>query len=533
MTRATVWSRSQVCGPFCATAITRLGRGRPKEPLSVAEVRPVAQQTRLEFRFSHIKIDAASLLTKHRQIYAALRRAILEGRLRADDALPSTRQLASELGVARSTVLVAYELLLAEGYVVGRAGAGTFVARNAVRPQRKPPAEHIEPRPLSQAADILRIWRLPELASLARPFRPSSPAFDAFPVAKWSRIVARLARDTNARWMSEGDPRGYLPLREAIAAHLFTVRTCDCSPDQIVIVSGSQLALFMSALLLIDHNDAVWIEEPGYPHARLTFRVRSNRVIPVPTDDAGLDIEAGKSLSPNPRVIYVTPTHQWPLGWTMPVQKRLALLDFAAKRGAWIVEDDYDGDLRYDRKTYATLFGLGESRRVLHLGTFTKTMHPGLRIGFIVLPADLVDSFVAGRQILDRYPNTISQVALAEFMESGAYARHIYDMQTLYLERHQILHERISKQLSGFLHVKKAQTGTFTVTELTGGIDDVALAVALKKEGFDSVPLSVAYAGPPGKRGLLLGHAVARPEEIRKGVNALERIASTMGTLKA
>ena len=140
----------------------------------------------------------------------------------------------------------------------------------------------------------------------------------------------------------------------------------------------------------------------------------------------------------------MTPTHQWPLGFTMPVQKRLALLDFAAKSGAWIVEDDYDGDLRYDRKTYATLFGLDESHRVLHLGTFTKTMLPGLRIGFIVLPADFVDSFVAGRQILDRYPNTISQAALAEFMESGAYARHIYDMQRLYLERHQLLRERIS-----------------------------------------------------------------------------------------
>jgi GntR family transcriptional regulator/MocR family aminotransferase len=514
-------------------AIMRLGGAGPKEPPCVAEVRPVARQTRLDSRFAHIKIDAASSVPKHRQIYAALRQAILEGRLQAYDALPSTRQLAVELGVSRNTIMVAYELLLAEGYVVGRGGAGTFVARGAVRPQRKPPTVPVEPRPLSQAAEILRVWRLPELASLARPFRPSSPAFDAFPVAKWSRIVARLLRDESARWVvSEGDPQGYLPLRKAIAAHLFTVRTCDCSPDQIVIVSGSQLALFMSALLLMNHDDAVWIEEPGYPHARLTFRVRSSRVIPVPTSEAGIDIDVGKSLSADPSVIYVTPTHQWPLGFTMPVQKRLALLDFAAKTGAWIVEDDYDGDLRYDRKTYATLFGLGESHRVLHVGTFTKTMLPGLRIGFIVLPADLVDSFVAGRQILDRFPNTISQAALAEFMESGAYARHIYDMQTLYLERHQLLRERITKQLAGFLHARKAQTGTFTVTEVTGGVDDVALAAALKKEGFDSVPLSLAYAGPPAKHGLLLGHAVARPDEIRKGVNALERIASTMGSLR-
>ncbi|HEV3092768.1 MAG TPA: PLP-dependent aminotransferase family protein, partial [Candidatus Cybelea sp.] len=323
----------------------------------------MAQQTRLDSRFADIKIDTASRVPKHRQIYAALRRAILEGRLQAHDSLPSTRQLAAELGVSRNTIMVAYELLLAEGYVVGRGGAGTFVAHSAVRPQRKPPTVPVEPRPLSHAADILRVWRLPELASLARPFRPSSPAFDAFPVAKWSRIVGRLLRDKSARWTSEGDPRGYFPLRKAIAVHLFTVRTCDCSPDQIVIVSGSQLALFMSAVLLMNQDDAVWVEEPGYPHARLTFRVRSSRVIPVPTSEAGIDIDVGKSLSADPCVIYVTPTHQWPLGFTMPVQKRLALLDFAAKSGAWIVEDDYDGDLRYDRKTYATLFGLGESHR--------------------------------------------------------------------------------------------------------------------------------------------------------------------------
>jgi len=513
-------------------AIMRLGGAGPKEPPSVAEVRPVAQKARLDPRFAHIKIDAASRVPKHRQIYAALRRAILEGRLHAHESLPSTRQLAAEVGVSRNTVMIAYELLLAEGYIVGRGGAGTFVARTAVRPQGKPPPARVEPRPLSQAADILRVWRLPELASLARPFRPSSPAFDAFPVAKWSRIVDGLLRDKSARWISEGDPQGYLPLRKAIAAHLFRVRTCDCSPEQIVIVSGSQLALFMSAVLLMNHDDAVWIEEPGYPHARLTFRVRSSRVIPVPTSEAGIDVDVGKSLSADPRVIYVTPTHQWPLGFTMPIQKRLDLLDFAAKIGAWIVEDDYDGDLRYDRKTYSTLFGLSESHRVLHIGTFTKTMLPGLRIGFIVLPADLVDSFVAGRQILDRYPNTISQGALAEFMESGSYARHIYDMQTLYLERHQLLRERIAKQLAGFLHARKAQTGTFTVTELTGGVDDVALSAALKREGFDSVPLSLAYAGPPAKHGLLLGHAVARPDEIRKGVNALERIASTIGSLR-
>ena len=491
----------------------------------------MALRSRLDSRFAHIKIDAASSVPKHRQIYAALRRAILEGRLHVDDALPSTRELAMHLGVSRNTVLVAYELLLAESYVVSRGGAGTFVARSAVLPPPKPAAETVEPRPLSRTADMLRVWRLPGLAAEPRPFRPSSPAFDAFPVAKWSRLIAKLLRDKSGNWMHASEPLGYLPLRTAIAKHLHSVRSCDCSPDQIVIISGSQLGLFMCSMLLMDSEDSAWIEEPGYPRARITLQMRTTRVIPVPMVGASIDIEAGKALSPKPRVIYTTPTHQWPLGTTMPVQNRLALLELAAKDDVWIVEDDYDGDLRYDRKTYGTLYGLDESRRVVHLGTFTKTMHPGLRIGYMVLPTDLVDSFVAGRQILDRYPPTLSQAALAEFMESGAYARHIYEMQTLYLERHSLLCELISKRLAGFLHAREAQTGTFTVTELAGGIDDVAVADALKKEGFDSLALSVCYAGQPAKRGLLLGHAVARPEEIRKGVAALERIASKLGSL--
>jgi GntR family transcriptional regulator/MocR family aminotransferase len=490
----------------------------------VAGVRPVARRALLDFRFSEIRIDAASPVPKHRQVYAALRGAILDGRLRADDPLPSTRQLALKLGVARNTVMTAYELLLAEGYVVGRGGAGTFVARDAMRSEPPHQAREAEPRPLSGMADVLRVRRLPEPSSLMTPFRPSSPAFDAFPFARWSRIVARIARDGSLT--TEADPLGHLRLRKAIAQHLQTVRSCRCEPDQVIIVSGSQLGLLMCSMLLMDPEDAVWMEEPGFPDARLVFHTRTNRVIPVALDDAGIDIEVGKTLSASPRVIYVTPTHQWPLGFTMPVQRRLALLEFAAGHGTWIVEDDYDGDLRYDRRSYAALYGLDESRQVIHVGTFSKTMHPGLRVGYVVVPTDLVDAFVAARQVLDRFPNLVTQVALAEFFESGAYARHVYDMQTLYLERHQLLREKIEKQLAGFLEASVARTGTFTVTALAEGIDDAAVAAALEVEGYDSIPLSATYARPGAKHGLLLGHAVATPEQIRKGVDALERIAA-------
>ena len=263
------------------------------------EVRPVALRSRLDSRFSDICVDPESPVSKHRQVYAALRSAILEGKLEADDALPSTRELATELGVSRNTVLTAYELLSAEGFVVPRGGAGTFVAANATRIEPPAQRERIEPRPLSSAADKFRVWRVPTLPSLARPFSPSSPAFDAFPYAAWSRIAARITRHSSS-WTPDGDPLGHLPLRKAIAQHLQLFRACSCDPDQIMVVSGSQLGLFLCSMLLVDPNDPVWIEEPGYPQARLAFRVHTERIIPVPLDDAGIDIEAGKALSPHP-----------------------------------------------------------------------------------------------------------------------------------------------------------------------------------------------------------------------------------------
>ncbi|HEX3672044.1 MAG TPA: PLP-dependent aminotransferase family protein [Candidatus Cybelea sp.] len=487
----------------------------------------MAQPTRRNFWSSNVTVDSSSPVPKIRQVYEQLRDAIIDGRLSADDALPSTRELARALGVARNTIAFAYELLVAEGYAVSRGGAGTFVAHGVLRSAPSIHAESIEPRTLSQTADLLRVWGLPGLVPLARPFRPSAPAFDAFPRSKWANIVAPIVRDKRALWMTAGDPLGHPPLRGAIAQHLRIVRSFRCEPGQIMIVSGSQVGQYLSSLLLMNQDESMWIEDPGYLNARLTFQCRTSRLIPVPTDDSGIDIEAGKLLSPNPRVIYVTPAHQWPLGPKMSLQRRLALLEFAAQRDAWIIEDDYDGDLRYDGKTYEALCGLDEARRVIHLGTFTKTMFPGLRIGYIVLPPDLVDAFTAGHEILDRFPNTIAQAALAEFLETGAYARHLHDMRALYLERHELLREAISKQLRGFLEAKKAETGTFTVTELASGADDVSLVNALRAEGFDSCPLSAAYATKPAaKRGLLLGHAVAKPEEISKGVSAIARIAS-------
>jgi GntR family transcriptional regulator / MocR family aminotransferase len=354
---------------------------------------------------------------------------------------------------------------------------------------------------------------------------------DAFPYRTWSKLVARVMRGGDTTLMSHGDPLGYLRLRKLIARHLYAFRSSFCEPEQILIVSSAQLALFLCATLLMNPDDSIWIEEPGYPHARLAFRFRSERMIPVPLDESGIDIEAGKALSAQPRVIYVTPTHQWPLGLTMSRHRKLALLEFAAEHGAWIMEDDYDGDLRFERGAYEALFGLDAQARVIHIGTFSETLAPRAQLAYLAVPVDLVGPFLAGREAMDDLPNPVLQAVLAEFIESGSYARHVYDMRALYQERHQLLRATIAHKLAGVLEAKAAPGGTFTTTLLTTQIDDVALAEAFLGHGYEAVPLSTTYAGHPRSRGLLLGHAVARPDQIRKGVDALGQTAASLLSL--
>ncbi len=481
-----------------------------------------------ESAYSEIRVDPEAVEPKHRQIYGALREAILNGHLRADEPLPSTRQLALLLRVSRNTVLTAYELLIGEGFLVSRGGAGTFVAPNAARTPLPPPQPLVEPRPLSASADALRGTPSYRDSPVARPFHPSAPGIDVFPMEAWTRIVVRHLRTDRDRIMGEAGLQGYMPLRQQIALHLRIFRSCRCDADQIIITSGAHLGYFLSAMLLVDAGDSVWVEEPGYPDARLAFRTRTSRVIAVPVDEAGLDIETGRALSAQPRVIYVTPSHQWPLGGVMPVQRRLALLDFAASRGSWIVEDDYDGDLRFDGQSYAGLQGLDKAQRVIHVGTFSKTIYPGLRLGYVAVPPDLVSAFVAGRNAIERFPSSLAQSVMAEFMERGLYAKHLHKMRSVYQERHALLRARLESKLAGALLVKPATVGTFTVTELTNGLDDVGVAQALAGAGVEADPLSISSQGPQRRHGLLLGHAIARPEQIRHGVDVMERVISGM-----
>jgi GntR family transcriptional regulator/MocR family aminotransferase len=424
-----------------------------------------------------IALNADSSAPLHRQLYSGLRDAILSGRLAAGARLPATRALASELAISRNTVLDAYAQLMAEGYVTGQIGSGTYVAHalpedllqvhSSARPQ--PPEQ---PSPTSQPAralsrrgeliaktpvTVLHYQTSKSLSPIS--FRPGQPALDTFPLDTWRRIVDRRWRRTPRELLGYGDPAGYLPLREVIAAYLRAARAVHCDARQVIVVSGSQQALDLSARLLLDEGDAAWIEDPGYIGARGALLGAGARAVPVPVDAEGLEIATGAARSPQARMVYVTPSHQYPLGVTMSLTRRLALLEWASRAGAWVLEDDYDSEYRYAGRPLSSLQGLDSASRVIYMGTFSKVMFPALRLGYLVAPPDLVDAFVAARALADRHTPSVEQAALAEFITDGHFARHIRRMRALYAERQATLVGEARRELAGLLEVAPAAGG--------------------------------------------------------------------------
>jgi GntR family transcriptional regulator/MocR family aminotransferase len=465
----------------------------------------------------------------YRQIYEGYREAILELRLRPGQRLPSTRALAAELGISRIPVLNAFEQLLAEGYFESRVGAGTFVARSL--PDRTAPAALGAPR-ASNRPGPRRVARtaVPAPARPAPwlggwgPFRVSEPAVDHFPFPLWARLVARYARAPNPDLLNYHDPMGYRPFREAVAEYLRTARALRCDAGRIMVVSGSQQALVITARVLLDPGSAVWIEDPGYGGARDALRMAGADLVPVPVDAGGLDVGAGAAHCANARAVYVTPSHQYPLGVTMTASRRLQLLDWAQSRGAWIIEDDYDSEYRYESQPITALQGLDRDGRVIYIGTLSKVLFPALRIGYLVIPPDLVPRFAAVREATDLFPPTLPQAVLAEFIGAGHFARHVRRMRALYRERRSALVDAIAQEFRGALSVLGAEAGIHLVVTLPRGSRDQAVAARAAREGVWAMPLSRCYAGGMSRQGLVLGYGGAGADVIPAAVRRLRRI---------
>ncbi|HET9911054.1 MAG TPA: PLP-dependent aminotransferase family protein [Anaerolineales bacterium] len=472
----------------------------------------------------------ASNAPLYQALYAHMRAAILSGELKDGMKLPSTRALADELNISRNTVLNAYRQLLAEGYLESRGGSGTFVAHilpDLLLTAPQPPQPKIargrptaSPQPFfsKRAQAQIAVSQSPSASKSPRPFMPEAPALDVFPYQLWSRLVVRQARRMPASTFLYQDSAGYRPLREAIAAHVSVSRQVHCVPEQVMIVPGSQGALDLAARMLINPGDPVWLEDPGYPGARGAFLGAGAQVIPVPIDEEGLMVNIGMERAPEARLVYLTPSHQFPLGVTMSLARRLALLDWVKRANAYVIEDDYDSEFRFASRPLATLQGLDDADRVIYIGTFSKVLFPSMRVGYMILPSLLVDSFLKVRRLIDIHSPMLEQAVLTNFITEGHFRRHLRRMRTLYAERRNTL-LNAARELP--LMIDSPEAGIHCVGWLPEGMDDWTLVNKAADYDLNLTPISSFSIEPLPRKGLLLGYGGFSVREIKEGVRRL------------
>jgi len=461
-------------------------------------------------------------------LYSQLRGVILNGRLKPGTRMPSSRNLARQYNLSRGTVVAAFEHLQSEGYVETQVGAGSFVASNFPH-DGIPDVVHVQTaNPPSRArlakrgrAMVERTFVMPASHSLGRAFRPHEPAIDLFPVQLWNRVSSRVLRHAPRTLYGLGDAMGYRPLRRAIAEYLGTARGMNCTADQILITSGAQQALDLIVRLLLDPGDAAWVEDPGYPGMVSVLRAGGAKVVPVPVDRNGIQVTVGVRRARKSKLAYVTPANQFPLGYGMSIERRLALLQWAQEEGAWIVEDDYDSEYRYSGRPVAALQGLDRNGSVIYVGTFTKMLFPALRLGFLALPPRLVDAFSATKSFVDRHAPTLDQAILAEFISEGHFGHHVRRMRQIYAERVGILVEASRRKLGGLLDVVPAEAGMRTVGWLQSDRDDVHVAESAVAQGLEITALSRFAIKHRPPNGLMLGFAACNEAEIWRGVDVL------------
>jgi GntR family transcriptional regulator / MocR family aminotransferase len=474
-----------------------------------------------------IAIDRRAELPLHRQLYESFRAAILNGNLRSGHQVPSSRMLAMELGISRFPVTDAYAQLLAEGYFESRPGSGTFVSNSlaaSAKPANENGSKSASARQVSQRSLLIpqsqnHPWRYGCGA-----FGVHQPAFDKFPFEAWSRLVARHSRQRGPQVIHHTNPLGSERFREAICSYLRISRAVQCEPGQIMIVSGSQQALEITARVLLDPGDAVWIEEPAYQLTRYVLLGAGCHLNPIPVDDEGIDVGAGMKRCFNARAAFVTPSHQYPLGSTMSASRRLQLLNWAETAGAWIIEDDYDSEYRYEVMPISSLQGLDSSARVIYIGTFSKVLFASLRIGYIVIPADLVDRYISVRLTMDIFPPYLYQEVLTEFMQRGHFTRHIRRMRALYRERRTTLVNSIHAAFGDSMELHGVEAGMHVAATLPPGLSDMHIATMAAQRQLWLWPLSPCYLTKEVRQGFILGYGNTSQEEILRAVHHLRDV---------
>lgn len=456
---------------------------------------------------------------RNRQLYNIIRAAILDGRLSGGIRLPASRDLARELAISRNTVLYAYEELRVEGYVNSRTGDGTFVADTIPDESVPPHTEQVAtPRP---AAEFTLSQRGRALIASARAsrrqsgaFMPGVPDIEAFPLKQWTRLVERHWKQPAAENLTYGYGGGHPALKKALAQHLRSARSVECEPEQIIVTDGIHQAIHLCVQMLTDAQQRVWVEDPGYWGIYKILQAYGVKTVPIPVDEEGLNPLPSDWRKP-PQLIFVTPSHQYPLGHVMSLTRRRQLLQHVRRHDAWIVEDDYDSEFRYAGRPIASLQGLESAARVLYIGTFSKTLFPGLRIGYLVVPASMAEPLQRGIAELYREGRRIEQAVLADFIDEGHYSAHIRRMRLIYGRRRALLQDAIRHHMGDARLISAdSHAGLHLTVRLPPEVDDVSLSARARELGLIALPLSRYYLGQPPVQGLVLGYGGVSDEDI-------------------
>ncbi len=461
-----------------------------------------------------IHIDLAGSRGHRAEIYRQIRAAILDGRIRAGDALPPTRELAQRLSVSRTTVSAAYDRLTAEGFLAGKVGAGTFVTARPGPPAPEPPGPAVGVRPLPEW-DALPAPPAPFAPAPEFDFRPGVPDMSRFPFDTWRRLVTQRLRVSEAGLLTYGDPRGHPALREELVRHLGVARDVRATPDQVVVTAGAQQTTDLVARVLLRPGDLAAVEDPGYPPPRLILGTLGIRVAPVPVDDEGIVVAA---IPPGTRLVYVTPSHQYPLGVAMSLERRLELLDWAEHTGAVLVEDDYDSEFRYTGRPLEPLHSLDSRGRVVYVGSFSKVLSPGLRLGFLIAPPTLAPALAKAKYLADWHAPNVEQAALAAFMAEGGFARHIRRMRKVYRCRHELLSGVLARDFADVLTPLPSSAGLHL--SALAERDLRPLVRRARHQGIRLYSLG-EFSMAAGRHGLVFGYGAVPTDRIEPGLARL------------
>lgn len=481
-----------------------------------------------------ITLDSNSPLPLHQQLYEELRQAILGGRLLPGRRIPSTRQLAKSLGISRTTVTQSYDQLLSEGYIETVVGSGTFVCTQLPDDLlRSTPISSTEkltrpPVKLSKYGDsLIQTKNVPRIPKPEMPinFRYGRPALDQFPIKLWRKLLSHYCC-CDLQWLDYStDILGYKPLREAISRYLSRSRAVNCEPEQVLIVNGTQQALDLIMRLFIEPDDVIGLEDPGYLSARLIFQTHGAKLLPIGVDDSGLVVkDLANNSNEQIRLVYVTPSHQFPTGAILSLPRRLELLTWARQTGAFIIEDDYDSEYRYGDRPIPALQGLDRCDSVLYIGTFSKVLFPSLRIGYLVLPKSLISAFARGKWLSDRHLPLLEQQVLADFIDQGHLERHIRKMRSLYDQRRQVLVKALNVYFGDKATILGEKAGIHVMVRLHTPFSDEEIIQRAALHGIGMMSAAPHYLIPHSQGEFIFGYGELTQQQLMESICRIAQI---------